>query len=269
MTISAPVSIFAESYAATDPKTVTLTTGVSSGDGIILLLGGFGSTSVGVTSISDSASNTWNSSVFPSSSNMVGVAWARANRAMTTSDTITVNWSGTITRGWIAGYKFSSLSGTSTATVSTSGSTGDPTASLSVGGNSLVVAVYGYGNQNGPFSPALTYSTGYESLDNYSDGTNVQWMEGFYRNNTSTNPANPKVFFPVDANWSFVAVSLAEKAPGTDVVSPLMTATADAAVPSISKGLRVEAPLTSAAAAAASPSVTQVSRLRPMIVWMD
>lgn len=165
----APVTELGETYttASGTSVTLTLTQDVAVGTMVVVQAGGRGITTI---SVSDSKGNTWNSAVqLNNSSNVsaVGIFYATISNALTSGDTITVNWSGSASTNAramralkVTGYTTldatgSAQSGTTSQSATTSGAV---TAS-----DELLVGV----TATGLCDSGITYNTGNGFTEEY------------------------------------------------------------------------------------------------------
>jgi hypothetical protein len=95
--------VSASTYNTTQDKTIPITVAVPAGSILVAISMGYGSDgTIDLSSISDSKSHTWDtvkrSAATPSRFAMM--SWTRITNPLTTSDTVTIDMTGTFTRSW-------------------------------------------------------------------------------------------------------------------------------------------------------------------------
>ena len=163
-------AISAQTDSTGNPVLVRLTTQANPGETVILIAGN-DSSSVTVSSITDDQSNTWDYEASPSSgSGNVLIAWSKITTAITTSDDIVINWSGTadtIARA----YKCTGINGATDDGTSNDGYAEEDPQSISVNtpNGGVLFGAFLYPFDYGFIGDTWTYGTEFADMDSGTD----------------------------------------------------------------------------------------------------
>lgn len=177
MAFSALGSLATPSTATGDPIVLTLSSNVSAGS-LLLVVIGSDSSSITISGISDSQSNTWDFAESGSSgSGMAGIGWVRTTSSMASGvDTVSVNFSGSA-NAIVALYGFTGLRDVEDVDGSKAYTESDPqTIALTATAAGYMFAVFAY-----PFDFGITANaSGWTNFANIDDGT-AQALLAFYK----------------------------------------------------------------------------------------
>lgn len=193
-----------ESTTNSDPTTVVLTNAVPADSLILMAITAKRSgASPSIVSITDSQGNTWDWTRLSTSTSMVAVAWCRTPVAMSTSDTVTVDFNGALTDKWVSGHAFDNASGTPTdEQVDAASSSLTPQLTLAVTGSDwLTFAAFYLINVSGGY----TFTPVNSSLSR--DTTTLDQAECFSRNGTTGTTHTIGATLAYYATWLGAGVS--------------------------------------------------------------
>ncbi len=158
-----------------------------------------------ISSITDSKGNVWDWKIFQSQFRTCAVAWARVASAMSTSDFVTVTFTGTPTYAWKSAHSFEGASGTPIDQQTGNGTGSTASVSLGVSGSDwLTVGVVMLPNATAGSLTPLNSSTSRD--DNGHSGT-TPWAEFFSRNGTSGSSHVIGATLPSSQQWGCAGVS--------------------------------------------------------------
>ncbi len=195
-----------ETTTVFNPRTALVGSVIPAGTLIVLALGGTRSGSLlDITSVTDSAGNTWSWKVFASSISLAGVAWTRTNSTMAATASISVKWNGMPTKSWISAHTFTGASGTATDSKTNTGTSSTGSVTLSVSGSDwltfgVITTPYDYGVTITPINSSL-------SRDDNAANTEAPWAEAFSRNGTTGSTHTLGGTFVISLPWRAAGVS--------------------------------------------------------------
>lgn len=205
-------NVSAATYNTTQDKTLAITSALDEGTLLVAIAMGYGSDgTIDLTAVTDSNSNTWDhvklSGASPSRFAMV--AWTRIAGAMDTSDTVTINLTGTHTRTFAILRAYEGLGATEYDKDSAVGF-GDPAQTpalvYSNAGRSIAAAFY----------PTEIFSTdrwvnSHLQTVNYNDATNVDTFTVGERVISGSGSVVPAVSLSLSSSFIIVGVTLPEQ----------------------------------------------------------
>jgi hypothetical protein len=195
-----------ESTSTTDPKTHTLGLTIKAGTLICMALGGTRSGSnLDISSITDSKGNTWDWRSYPSTTAFAAVAWTRVGTAMTTSDTVTVNWNGSPSVAWVSAHGFENASGTPTDEGTGTGFGSTASVTLDVTGSDWLA--FGTMSLPSDFGVDVTAINSGTLQDDNARASAAPWCECVSRNGTTGSTYSVGGSFTASLTWRMAGVT--------------------------------------------------------------
>lgn len=205
MAINYGAALF-ESEVTTKSTTHTLGAAVKAGALICIALAGKRSGAyLGVSSITDSKGNVWQWEMGRSQFRACGVAWTRTSSAMSTSDTITVNWDGTPYYAWKSAHSFEGASASYIDKDHDFQTSSSASVSLTVSGSDWLT--FSCVILPSATSGGLTGLSSSISRDDNGHSGTTPWAECFSRNGTTGSSSSAGATLPSSQQWAVAAVS--------------------------------------------------------------
>jgi hypothetical protein len=187
MALAALGAVSAEWTGETDPLVLDMTSSVAAGSTIVIPLGG-DSNSISISSATDSKSNTYDFDYRNSGSGMAACLWSTLDTALTTSDTITVQFNAT-NDCMARAYAFTGIDDAELTSAGVSYTESNTYAiTCSPASSGVMFAVFSF-----PFDYFSASITGWTTLTSIQDGTDQQLLAYYKEVSAGSNTASKTV----------------------------------------------------------------------------